>query len=167
MATPTPRKFFYGLDAAGSKVINVADPTADTDAANKRFVMANAGGGGGGGTPIVQGTRITITDNGDGSKTIATTATTNDTDANLKNRVNHTGQMSAQYVDETTTKKLMTDVERAKLGGINTTLISNAVQSSNDTHDVPGIYYYDTTPTVAALVAAGVPANSVIIVGTP
>lgn len=38
-------KFTKGIDVAGGKVLNVATPTADTDAANKAYVDANAGGG--------------------------------------------------------------------------------------------------------------------------
>lgn len=41
------------LDADNNKVKNLATPTADTDAATKKYVDDNAGGGGGGATETV------------------------------------------------------------------------------------------------------------------
>ena len=50
--------------------------------------------------------------------TISSTATQNSTDAALRDRTTHTGQQPATTVDETATRKWLTDVERAKLAAI-------------------------------------------------
>jgi hypothetical protein len=39
-----PREVYADLDVNGNKVINVATPVAATDAANKQYVLDNAGG---------------------------------------------------------------------------------------------------------------------------
>lgn len=49
---------------------------------------------------------------------IATGATVNDTDANLKNRANHTGTQSADTITDGTTNKAYTATEKAKLASI-------------------------------------------------
>lgn len=51
---------------------------------------------------------------------IATGATANDTDANLKNRANHTGTQSADTLTDGTTNKAFLATERTKLTGIAT-----------------------------------------------
>jgi len=49
---------------------------------------------------------------------IASGATANDTDANLKNRSNHTGTQSADTITDGTTNKAFTATEKTKLSGI-------------------------------------------------
>ncbi|MDG9423102.1 hypothetical protein OLF92_11505, partial [Streptococcus pneumoniae] len=44
--------------------------------------------------------------------------TANDTDANLKNRANHTGTQSADTITDGTTNKVYTAVEKTKLAGV-------------------------------------------------
>lgn len=51
---------------------------------------------------------------------IASAATANDTDANLKNRTNHTGTQSADTITDGTTNKAYTATEKTKLSGIET-----------------------------------------------
>ncbi len=43
------------LDADGFKVVNLLDPTADQDAATKKYVDDNSGGGGGSGNSYFPG----------------------------------------------------------------------------------------------------------------
>lgn len=49
---------------------------------------------------------------------VAAGATANDTDANLKNRANHTGTMSSDFLTDGTTNKAFTATERGKLGAL-------------------------------------------------
>lgn len=49
---------------------------------------------------------------------IATSATANDTDANLKARANHTGTQSADTITDGTTNKAYTATEKTKLAGV-------------------------------------------------
>lgn len=56
---------------------------------------------------------------------IATAATANDTDANLKNRANHTGTQSADTIVDGTTNKAYTATEKTKLAGIATAATAN------------------------------------------
>jgi hypothetical protein len=56
---------------------------------------------------------------------IATGATANDTDANLKNRANHTGTQSADTITDGTTNKAFLATERTKLSGIATGATAN------------------------------------------
>lgn len=56
---------------------------------------------------------------------IASGATANDTDANLKNRANHTGTQSADTVIDGTTNKAYTATEKTKLSGIATGATAN------------------------------------------
>jgi hypothetical protein len=97
--------------------------------------VEGAGGGGGGAVDSVNsqtGTVVLTQDNiGDGTtykqysqteKTklagIATGATANDSDANLKNRANHTGTQSADTITDGSTNKVFTSAEQSKLTGI-------------------------------------------------
>lgn len=57
--------------------------------------------------------------------TISTTATANDTDANLKNRANHTGTQSADTLTDGSTNRLYTSTEKTKLSGIATSATAN------------------------------------------
>jgi len=56
---------------------------------------------------------------------VATGATANDTDANLKARANHTGTQSADTVTDGTTNKVFLATERTKLSGIATAATAN------------------------------------------
>lgn len=56
---------------------------------------------------------------------IATGATANDTDANLKARANHTGTQSADTITDGTTNKAYTATEKTKLAGIATGATAN------------------------------------------
>lgn len=56
---------------------------------------------------------------------IAAGATANDTDANLKNRANHTGTQSADTITDGTTNKAFLAAERTKLAGIATGATAN------------------------------------------
>lgn len=47
------KKVLNGVDANGQKVVNVATPTIDTDAATKAYVDAHAGGGSGASAAVV------------------------------------------------------------------------------------------------------------------
>jgi len=58
--------------------------------------------------------------------TISTTATQNDTDANLKNRQNHTGTQSADTITDGTTNKVYTATEKTKLSGIANSATANS-----------------------------------------
>lgn len=49
---------------------------------------------------------------------IASGATANDTDSNLKNRANHTGTQPATTITEDSTHRFLTDTERTKLTGV-------------------------------------------------
>lgn len=57
---------------------------------------------------------------------IATGATANDTDANLKNRANHTGTQSADTITDGSTNKAYTATEKTKLAGIATGATANS-----------------------------------------
>lgn len=57
---------------------------------------------------------------------IATSATANDTDANLKNRANHTGTQTADTITDGTTNKAFLATERTKLAGIATGATANS-----------------------------------------
>jgi hypothetical protein len=57
---------------------------------------------------------------------IATGATANDTDANLKARANHTGTQSADTLTDGTTNKAFLATERTKLTGIATSATANS-----------------------------------------
>ena len=68
-------------------------------------------------------------------------ATKNDTDANLKNRANHTGTQSADTIIDGTTNKVYTATEQAKLSGIEAGAEVNKPQSfvlacSDETSDL-------------------------------
>lgn len=56
---------------------------------------------------------------------VASGATVNDTDANLKNRANHTGTQTADTVTDGTTNKAYTATEKTKLAGIATAATAN------------------------------------------
>jgi len=56
---------------------------------------------------------------------VAMAATANDTDANLKNRANHTGTQSADTITDGTTNKAFLATERTKLAGIATGATAN------------------------------------------
>lgn len=58
--------------------------------------------------------------------TITTTATANDTDANLKNRANHTGTQSADTITDGSTNKAYSATEKTKLAGIATGATANS-----------------------------------------
>lgn len=60
---------------------------------------------------------VVVNDAGD-TITITTTATANDTDANLKNRANHTGTQDADTITDGTANKVYTATEKTKLSGI-------------------------------------------------
>lgn len=60
---------------------------------------------------------------------VATGATANDTDANLKARANHTGTQSADTITDGTTNKAFTATEQTKLGGIAAGAEVNVVDS--------------------------------------
>lgn len=60
---------------------------------------------------------------------IAPNATANDTDANLKNRLNHTGTQSADTITDGTTNKAYTATEKTKLGGVATGATKNATDA--------------------------------------
>lgn len=61
--------------------------------------------------------------------TITTTATANDTDANLKARANHTGTQSADTVVDGTTNKAYTATEKTKLAGVATGATANSTNA--------------------------------------
>lgn len=61
---------------------------------------------------------------------IASGATANDTDANLKNRANHTGTQSADTLTDGTTNKAFLATERTKLSGIATGATANDTDSN-------------------------------------
>lgn len=67
---------------------------------------------------------VTVNDAGD-TITLSTTATANDTDANLKNRANHTGTQSADTLTDGTTNKAFLATERTKLTGIASSATAN------------------------------------------
>lgn len=52
------KKHPNGIDASGQRVINVAAPTAGSDAATKAYVDGLAGGGSGGGLTAAQARTI-------------------------------------------------------------------------------------------------------------
>jgi hypothetical protein len=135
------------VPTAGSALVSV--PTAVSLAAEAQAAAAAAAlsaaeaaasvaaGGGGGGltaeeirdmlaTTLVAGTRMTVTAN-DAADTItfATTATTNDTDANLRARASHTGTQSADTLTDGTTNKAFLATERTKLTGVATAATAN------------------------------------------
>ncbi|RZJ33717.1 MAG: hypothetical protein EOO51_12560 [Flavobacterium sp.] len=56
---------------------------------------------------------------------IASGATANDTDANLKNRANHTGTQTADTITDGVTNKVYTSTEQTKLAGIATGATAN------------------------------------------
>jgi hypothetical protein len=68
---------------------------------------------------------VTVNDGAD-TITISTTATANDTDANLKARANHTGTQSADTLTDGTTNKAFLATERTKLTGIATAATANS-----------------------------------------
>jgi hypothetical protein len=61
---------------------------------------------------------------------IATGATANDTDANLKDRANHTGTQSADTLTDGTTNKAFLATERTKLTGIATGATANSADGT-------------------------------------
>lgn len=61
---------------------------------------------------------------------IATAATANDTDANLKNRLNHTGTQSSDTLTDGTTSKSFLATERTKLAGIATSATANSADAT-------------------------------------
>lgn len=77
--------------------------------------------------PVATGTLAGLESAADKTKLdgIATGATANDTDANLKNRANHTGVQAATTITEDATHRFITDTERTKLTGIATGATAN------------------------------------------
>lgn len=73
---------------------------------------------------------VSVTPN-DGADTIviSTTATANDTDANLKNRTNHTGTQSADTLTDGSTNRLFTSAEKTKLTGVATAATANSTDA--------------------------------------
>lgn len=61
---------------------------------------------------------------------ISAGATVNDSDVNLKNRVNHTGTQSADTIIDGTTNKILTATERTKLSGIATGATANSADAT-------------------------------------
>lgn len=61
---------------------------------------------------------------------IATSATANDTDVNLKARANHTGTQSADTITDGTTNKAFLATERTKLTGIATAATANSTDAT-------------------------------------
>jgi hypothetical protein len=128
---------------AGTNVTITPNDGSDT------ITIAASGGGGGGAVDSVNGDVGTVVlnqdDIGDGTtykqysgteKTklagVATGATANDTDANLKNRANHTGTQSADTLTDGTTNKAFLATERTKLSGIATSATANQSDSTTN-----------------------------------
>lgn len=105
------------------------------DDAGETITIAATGGGGATDPEVVRdtiaaalvnGTNINIVVNDAGDTiTINTSATVNDTDANLKNRANHTGTQSLDTTTDSATRLAMTSAERTKLTGVATGATAN------------------------------------------
>jgi hypothetical protein len=97
---------------------------------------------------------------------IATAATANDTDANLKARANHTGTQSADTLTDGTTNKAFLATERTKLAGIATAATANDTDANlkaraNHTGTQTASTISDFNSAADARVAAGI-----IVAGT-
>jgi hypothetical protein len=97
---------------------------------------------------------------------IATGATANDTDANLKARANHTGTQSADTLTDGTTNKAFLATERTKLAGIATAATANDTDANlkaraNHTGTQTASTISDFNTAADARVAAGI-----IVAGT-
>jgi hypothetical protein len=97
---------------------------------------------------------------------IATSATANDTDANLKARANHTGTQSADTLTDGTTNKAFLATERTKLAGIATAATANDTDANlkaraNHTGTQTASTISDFNTAADARVAAGI-----IVAGT-
>ena len=146
--TPITAERLNLLEAGADADVPVADIDATGTPSSTTYLRGDgtwatpAGGGGGGAVDSVNGeTGVVVLDQddvGDGTtykqysateKTklagIATAATANDTDANLKARANHTGTQSADTLTDGTTNKAFLATERTKLTGIATSATAN------------------------------------------
>ncbi len=123
------------------------------DGGNTLTIGAAAGGGGGesadpetirdtiGAALIGLGNISVLVNDAADTITITTTATANDTDANLKNRANHTGQQPATTITEDATHRFTTDTEKATWNGSAASAIAslrNGVPTAGD--DLNKIY---------------------------
>lgn len=104
------------------------------------FVISATGGGGGGvdsetvrdivGATVVGGSNITVTVNDAADTvTVATSATVNSTDAQLRDRSTHTGTQSLDTTVDSATRLAMTSAERTKLAGVAAGATANATDA--------------------------------------
>ena len=115
-----------GLSTASSAVVTAADTVLVAIGKLQGQITAHSGTGGSthpDATTSVSG----FMSGADKTKLngVATGATANDTDANLKARANHTGTQSADTLTDGTTNKAFLATERTKLSGIATGATAN------------------------------------------
>lgn len=145
--TPITAARLNAIEAGIDLDIPVADIDATGTPSSSTYLRgdgtwATPAGGGGGAVDSVNGQTGTVVldqdDVGDGTTykqfsatektklaSVATGATANDTDANLKNRANHTGTQSADTITDGTTNKAYTATEKTKLASIATGATAN------------------------------------------
>ena len=159
-STPVTAARLIALEQGAAADVPVGDIDATGTADSTTFLRGDgtwavpAGGGGGGAVDSVNGQTGTVVldqdDVGDGTTykqysatektklaSVASGATANDTDANLKNRANHTGTQTASTISDfasTVQTTTATDSSGAGLGAVNT------VAATGSTETLSGAY---------------------------